>query len=611
MNRSLPLSGDTLRVADYISNRIYELGVRHVFMITGGGAMFLNDGIASHPGLEAVCNHHEQACAMGAVAYAKYKNDLGVVMTTTGCGSTNVMTGLLDAWQDNVPCLFISGQVNKSQTSRGIGLPLRQVGVQEADIVEMVRPITKYAVMVPDANSISYHFEKAIHLAKSGRPGPVWLDIPMDIQGAFVDPAKLETFTPEDTETQRSVEALDLDDAARLQQMFATAERPVVLVGNGIRLADAIPEFLEFVERYGIPFVNTYLGVDLAPSDHPLNIGRIGIKGDRAGNFAVQNSDLVLAVGTRLGVPVVGYRKETFAREAKIAVVDIDVEEHKKPTVRVDHLIQADAKEFFRGITLGNSKPEEWIKRCQDWRDRWPVCQPDYDSDDDGINIYYFINRLSRLSGEDSVMIADAGSAYFAMSQSLKLRGAQRYIIPSAQAELGFTIPAAIGVSFARDKGEAIGVTGDGSFSTNIQELQTIVHHRLPVRLFILNNDGYLSNRAHQRRYFEDRFIGTDTASGVSLPDYGKIATAYGIAHLRVSKIADLDETIRSALTHDGPVVCEIICPKWQDIVPTLGAQKTADGKIVARPAEDMAPFLDRDEFFEEMIVTPLEESKD
>ena len=599
-----------IRVADYIANRIFELGVRDIFTITGGGSMFLNDVVASHPELRVVCNHHEQASAMGAVAYARYKNDFGVVMTTTGCGSTNAITGLLDAWQDNIPCLFISGQANKDQTIPSTGLPLRQVGVQEANIVEIVKSITKYAVMITDPNMVGYHFDKSVFLAKNGRPGPVWLDIPLDVQGAYIDPSSLKRFSEDEVEPEFT-EELCPDATARLQQLFAQAERPVVLAGNGIRLADAIPEFLTFVEHYDIPFVVTHLGIDLVPSDHPLNIGRVGVKGDRAGNFTIQNSDLVLAIGTRLSVNVVGYRKETFAREAKIAVVDIDPVEHQKPTARVDLLINADAKRFLSDIKLGNSTREAWVEKCQGWREKWPVCQPEYECDHDGINIYYFVEQLARLAPPDSVMVTDAGSANYVMAQGLKIRGDQRFMLPGAQGELGFAIPAAIGASIARSKGEAIAVTGDGSFNINIQELQTIVHNELPVKLFILNNDGYLSNRTAQKRYFDGRYIGSDADSGVSMPDIRKIADAYGIKYFHIEKVVDLEETTRSTLAYSGPAICEIVCPKWQDIAPTLGGRKTPEGKITARPAEDMAPFLDREEFFENMIVAPLEESLD
>ena len=598
-----------VRVADYLAERVYQLGVEDIFTITGGGAMFLNDGVASHPHLRAVCNHHEQACAMGAVAYAKYTGKFGVVYPTTGCGSTNTITGLLDAWQDNVTCLFISGQANRNQTTHNSDLPLRQVGVQEVDIVEIVKPITKYAVMINDAKDIAYHFDKAIYLATHGRPGPVWLDIPLDIQGEYIEPDELRRFS-EDEITKDFNEILRDNDAKELAELFDVAERPVIVAGNGIRLANAIPQFRAFIETYNIPVVVTYLGIDLLPSDHPLYVGRLGVKGDRAGNFAVQNADLVLTIGSHLGVPTVGYRHDTFAREAKIAVVDIDPYEHKKKGIDIDLFINADAKCFLENIRLNKRDTGEWAETCRSWREKWPVCLPEYSDDKEGINLYYFTDRLSANNKDDAVVCADAGSAFYVVSQALKISGNQRFIIPGAQAELGFTIPAAIGLSIARNYGESIGITGDGSFQTNIQELATIVHHNLPVKLFVWNNNGYLSNRTTQRRYFEDRFIGSDKDHGVSFPELSKIASAYGIQYFKVAKVVDLDQTIMQVLDFDGPVICEVICPEWQEIVPTLGSRKTEDGRIVARPFEDMYPYLDRDQFNENMCIEPLEESK-
>lgn len=598
-----------VRVADYLAERVYQLGVEDVFMITGGGAMFLDDGVASHPKLRAVCNHHEQACAMGAVAYAKLSGKIGVVYPTTGCGGTNTITGLLDAWQDNVPCLFISGQANRNQTTRNVDLPLRQIGVQEVDIVEIVKSITKYAVMINDPNEIAYHFDKAIYLATHGRPGPVWLDIPLDVQGAYVDRDQLKPFIPDEMTLDYREELTDTD-AQTLKDLFRAAERPVIIAGNGVRLANAVPQFKAFVEQHNIPVVVTYLGVDLLQSDHPQYVGRIGIKGDRAGNFAVQNADLILAIGTRLSVPIVGYRPDTFAREAKIAVVDIDPYEHQKEGVKIDLYINADAKNFLENSQIEKPDTAGWAERCRGWRDSWPVCLPEYSDDKEGINLYYFMERLSAKLKDDAVVCSDAGSAYYVVSQALKVTTRQRYITPAAQAELGFTIPAAIGASIAKNCEEVIGITGDGSFQTNLQELQTILHYKLPVKLFIWNNHGYLSNKTTQRKYFDDRFIGTDKSHGVSFPAIDKIAGAYGITYFKVSKIDALDQMIDQVLDYSGPVICEVMCPEWQEIVPTLGAKKTDDGRIVARPFEDMYPFLDRDEFQGNMIVEPLDESK-
>lgn len=588
-----------IRVTDYIANRIYDAGVEHVFTLTGGGAMFLNDGVASHPHLKAICNHHEQASAQGAVAYAKYRNDFGVAMPTTGCGSTNALTGLLDAWQDNVPCVFISGQVNKMQTCYNASTPLRQFGVQEANIIEIVKSITKYAVMINDPEEIAYHMDKALHLAATGRKGPVWIDVPMDVQGAYIEPDKLERYVaPEEGPSSHSFK--------QLEELLANAERPVLLAGNGIRLANATDELKEFSQRYNIPIVTTFLGTDLVDSD--LRIGTVGVKGSRAGNFAMQNADLLIAVGTRLSVPVTGYKYELFAREATLVVVDIDPREHQKQTVKIDLFLECDAKEFLIDFQADHRAPDAWMRQCYQWKSAWPVVLPEYRNDEGGISLYYLMKKLGETMEENAIVVSDAGSAYYVPAQALDFRENQRHITSGAQAEMGFTIPASIGASVANDNAKVIGITGDGSFQTNIQELQTIIYYNLPIKTIVLNNHGYLSIRTTQRKYFEDRFIGTDEDSGVSFPDTEKIANAYGMKYIKIETLDDLDTKLPKVIEGKEPVICEVMCKKWDEVVPTLSAKKTADGKMVSKPLEDMYPFLERAEFYANMYVEPIEE---
>ena len=595
-----------IRVADYVAEYIHWLGVRDVFMVSGGGVMFLTDGVAKHPGLRAVCNHHEQATAMAAVSYAKYREDLGVAYVTTGCGGTNALTGLLGGWQDNVSCLFISGQCKRKETIRNSGLRLRQFGVQEADIIAVVESLTKYAVMVNDPGKIAYHLDEAVHLARSGRPGPVWLDIPLDVQGALVDPEKLERFVPSGQETEAAPTDAEL---RHVGELLCGSKRPIIVAGQGIRLAKAIPSFRSFVEKHRIPVVASRLGIDLLPSDHPLFIGRIGTKGDRAGNFAVQNADLVLAVGSRFSVSSTGHEYDKFAREAKIVVVDVDPVEHRKNTVRIDRFIHADAGDF-----LGKYRPPEtpdtaaWVKRCLGWKAKWPVCLPEYAEAKGGINLYYFVDRISRKMRNDSVIVSDAGSSFYVVSQGVQVRDGQRYITSGGQADMGYTLPATIGISIARGGKEVLGVTGDGSFQMNIQELQTVVHYDLPVKIFVWNNDGYLSIRASQSKFFEGRFIGTDKTSGVSFPEVEKIANAYGIKYFRVEESAKLDGVLDEVLEYPQAVLCEVMCLRDQEVVPTAASHRKDDGTMVSRPLEDMYPFLDRDEFRKEMIVKPVEE---
>lgn len=597
-----------MRVADYIADFVYRLGVRDIFTLTGGGSMFLVDGVAKHPGLLAVCNHHEQACAMAAVAYGKTSGNFGVALSTTGCGSTNTITGLLDAWQDNVKCLFLSGQVKRKETIRLSRMPLRQFGVQEVDIIPVVQSLTKYAVTIDEPHDIAYHLEKAVHLAAEGRPGPVWLDVPMDVQGAEIDEKNLRHFS-EEKSFRKVAPVLSPDDVAQLKAIFEKSERPIVIAGNGIRLSGAVDQFKTFIQQNEIPFVTSFLGIDLMPSDHPLNIGRIGIKGTRAGNFAVQNADLVLALGTRLCVPMTGFEYEHFAREAKIVVVDIDANEHKKNTVAIDLLIEADVKNFLTGFDHHHRGRESaWADKCRHWKNKWPVCLETYSDDAAGINMYYFIDKLSANLKADAVVVSDAGSSYYVTSQALQLRSGQRYITSGAQADMGFSIPAAIGASVAKGYGEVVAITGDGSFQLNIQELQTIAHNKLPVKIFVWNNNGYLSIRATQEKFFEKRFLGTDKKCGVSFPNLMKIAEAYGIDYCSVCKAKELEMIIAKVLDATSPVICEVFCPANQEVIPTVSSMKREDGTMVSKPLEDMYPFLDRKEFESEMIVRPLAE---
>jgi acetolactate synthase-1/2/3 large subunit len=575
-------------------------------MLSGGGMMFLSDGVARHPKLRAICNHHEQAAAMAAVSYAKYNENFGVAYVTTGCGGTNAITGLLNGWQDNIPCLFISGQSKRKETIQNSRLALRQFGVQEADIISIVKSITKYAVMVNDPQEIAYHLDKAAHLAKSGRPGPVWIDIPMDVQSAIIDEKHLIHFSKSD-EIKDYKENPTVEEIKKVNEALRVSKRPIILAGQGIRLSHAIPDFRGFIEKNKIPVVVSRLGFDLLPTDHPLFIGCIGNKGTRSGNFAVQNADLVIVIGSRLSVSTTGHEYSTFAREAKIIVVDIDPIEHKKNTIHIDFFINADAKKFLQKISsINTARIEEWTQKCQEWKNKYPVCLPEYALSKNGINLYYFVDKLSEKLKKDSVVVGDAGSAVYVPPQCLKLKDGQRYITSGGQAEMGYTIPACIGISIAKGGGEVIGITGDGSFQLNIQELQTIVHHNLPVKIFVWNNDGYLSIRATQSKFFEGRFIGTHNTSGLSFPDLKKIAWAYGIKYFKATSSKKLPEVIEKVMAYPNAVICEVICNRDQEIVPSVSAYTKEDGTIVSKPIEDMYPFLDRTEFLKEMIIKPI-----
>jgi acetolactate synthase I/II/III large subunit len=588
------------RIADIVASFLVDQGIKDIFTLTGGGAMFLNDGIASNDNINAICNHHEQACAMGAVAYAKYKNGLAAAMLTTGCGATNAITGLLDAWQDNTPVIFISGQIKRKETSRNAQTNLRQFGVQEADIVSIVESLTKYAVMVNEPEEILYHLEKAVHLAQTGRPGPVWIDIPLDVQGFSIDTSELKHFIP-DADTTQEIKGID-----QFIEMYEQAERPIILAGNGVRLSGSVEKLREFVSKNNVPCAVSYLAADYFEQDNPNYVGRIGIKGDRAGNFAIQNSDLIISLGSRLSICLTGFEYELFARESKLIVVDIDEDEHKKDTVNIDQFIYSDVGAFLENIwnKVTPKSLGEWQNKCVHWKNKWPVYQEGYDTNT--VNMYEFTKALSELASEDSIVVSDAGSSYYVVSQSFTLKSnKQRYITSGAQADMGFTLPAAIGACIAANK-SVIGITGDGSFQLNIQELQTIKHYNLPVKLIVWNNNGYLSIRATQNKFFDGRRIGTDPESGVSFPEVEKIANAYELPYVKINNVDELREKLANVIATSGPIICEVICPENQEIIPAVSAVKNKDGSMTSKPIEDMYPFLDRNEFLDEMLIKPI-----
>ena len=566
-----------MRVADYIIDEIYKAGGKHVFTVTGGGAMFLNDAIAAHHSITAVCNHHEQACAMAGVAYSKYTGKPSLVCLTTGCGGTNAITGLLDAWQDSVPVIFVSGNVKLNQISPP---GVRNLGVQEARIIELVQSITKYAKLIESIDEVEGVIKDALKIAQTGRPGPVWIDIPMDIQSQ-----EMPMFS--------------------LVDEIKHAKRPLILAGGGIAGAGITrQDFRKYIKEAKIPVVTTFNAIDLIESNDPLFVGRVGIKGTRAGNFAMQNCDLLLVLGSRLSVPTIGYDYNTFARGAKIIVVDIDKEEHNKNTVKIDKFIHSDVKDFL-GKTRISANTLSWQKQCLEWKEKWPII-PVNKPHGTGIDLYDFTGKLNQHKPDDSVVISDAGSAYYVCSQATGIKGKNRYITSSAQAEMGFTIPACIGAAFAGSPC-VIGVTGDGSLQTNIQELQTIQHHKLPIKLFVWNNDGYLSIRTTQSKFFHGREVGVDQDSGISFPKLNKIAHAYGLEYINISEHESLNSALTKTFSSDSPMIIEIMCHKWQEVVPNLQGRKNHDGTIVSTPLEDMYPFLPREEFYNNMIVEAID----
>ncbi|MBU4313090.1 MAG: thiamine pyrophosphate-binding protein [Candidatus Omnitrophica bacterium] len=597
------------KLSDYVFSFIARLGVRHVFAVCGGNAMHLVDSLGRNEKLSYIATHHEQAAAMAAEAYARISGKPGAALVTSGPGSTNTITGVCGAWIDSIPTIFISGQVVSNNLIRDTGL--RQFGIQEADIVSLVKPITKYAVTVTDPNTIKYHLQKAAYLATSGRPGPVWLDIPLDIQSKLININGLVSFTPDEIKQEKK-HALLKKQVGGCIKLLKKAKRPVVISGYGIRLAKGEKEFIRLVEKLKIPVISSWTTSDLIPFDHKFYIGRSGIMGDRAGNFTVQNSDLLLIIGSRMSIPQVGYNYKVFAREAKRIMVDIDKRETEKASMKPGISINADAGEFMiemlqqleeKKIAL---EVDDWLQRCCQWKIRYPVALPEYKDNKETVNSFYFIEVLSEKLGGDAVIVTDMGTSFTCTMQAFRIKKGQRLFTSSGHAPMGFGLPGSIGACFANNRRKTICISGDGGLQMNIQELQTLVHYNLPIILFVLNNGGYLTIKLMQQNHF-GRYVGSDKNSGLSCPDIIKVAKAYGIRTEKIANHAELHAKIDSVLAEPGPFICEIIMSETQPLIPRVSSVKKPDGTIISKPLEDLYPFLDREEFLKNMIVKPTE----
>ncbi len=599
-----------MRVADYIWKTLADRGVSHVFLITGGGAMYLNDALGREKRISYVCNHHEQASSIAAEAYARVTGGLGVLNVTTGPGGVNALTGVFGAWTDSIPMLVVSGQV-KSETCLGFyDLPdLRQLGDQEIDIARLVGSITKYAALVRDPKSIRYHLERAVHTATTGRPGPCWIDVPVDIQASMVDEEDLQPYVPD---PPGGLDATRLAEAcSSILRRIQQAKRPVILAGSGVRAAGAVELFERVVSELGIPVTLGWTAPDLLRTDHPLFCGRPGTVGDRPGNFTVQNADLVLVLGSRLNIRQVSYNWRTFAHSAFKIQVDIDPAELDKPTVKPDLPVECDLTCFLQeldrqlaAMPMVTGDHSDWVKWCRDRVGRYPVVLDQHRTRERLINPYHFCEELFLHLADDDVVVCGDGTASVVPFQVANIRGEQRLIANSGAAAMGFDIPAAVGAAVARGGKRVVCLAGDGSAQLNIQELQTIVHHRLPIKLFILNNRGYLSIRSTQQNFFPDNFVGEGPSSGVSFPDMVRLAGAYGIPAVRIEG-PDFEPQIASALASEGPILCEVMLDPEQQFEPKLSSRQLPDGRITSPTLEDLAPFLDRDEFASNMLVTP------
>jgi acetolactate synthase-1/2/3 large subunit len=598
-----------MKLSDYVIQFIESRGIRHVFMVPGGGAMHLNDSLGQSRKIAWVGNLHEQASAMAAETYAKATGNLGVAMVTTGPGGTNAITGLAGAWLDSTPCLFISGQVKRPDLKGASGV--RQMGVQEVDIISAVKAMTKYAVLVTEPESIRFHLEKAAHLATSGRPGPVWIDIPLDVQAAPIDPARLRGYR---APRRRRVPATLERDVAAIVEMLRKAERPMILGGNGIRLAGAQAAFRQLAKTLGVPVLLTWLAIDLMPHDEEILVGKPGTVAPRGVNFALQNSDFLLVIGARLDFTITGYAPERLARAARKVMVDIDAAEIAKLSKYLDLGVNCDAKEFIAALARaveGVPQPSRtaWHQRCAEWKRRYPVLLPEHAIDAGPVSTYFLADCLSELLPPDAPVVSGSSGAGIEIFQhALRLKRGQRLYHTTALGAMGYGLPAAIGACLGSGGRETILVDGDGGFQFNIQELSTVARLGLPIKMFILNNDGYSSIRTSQQRWF-GRQTGADAASGLTLPEIGPVARAYGVQAVRIDSQKSLSEQLRAVLALEGPVVCDVVSRPDEPRVPSLSSAQRADGSLYSKPLEDLWPFLPRDEFRENMIIAPLDES--
>ena len=666
-----------IKVSNYISGKLTEAGIHQAFMVTGGGAMHLDDALGHQEGLHCIYNHHEQACAIAAEAYARIHNEIAALCVTTGPGGTNAITGVLGGWLDSIPMLVLSGQVRYDTTARWSGTGIRAMGDQEFDICKSIDCMTKYSEMVIDPMRIRYCLEKALYLAVSGRPGPCWLDIPLNVQGAFVETEDLIGFDPEDYERggdgwagSGTVHGISEDEAGKgekrqilpgrvtaqtareILSRIRAARRPVINAGNGIRIAGAHDIFMKVAEKLGIPVITGWDSEDCIWDAHPLYTGRAGNMGDRAGNFAVQNSDLVLSIGSRLSIRQVGYNYKTWARAAFVIVNDIDCEELKKPSVHVDMAVHADAgdllerldgeldaifaeereklpesisrpglKQLFEG---GEGLPGmNWSETCRMWKETYPVVQPKHwaSGEMEPANVYAAIEAISSRLKENQITVVGNGSACVVGGHGYVIKKGQRFITNSAVAAMGYDLPAAIGAwtasrenrfySQGTDRGgeDLVLVTGDGSIQMNLQELQTIIHHKMGIKIFLINNGGYHSIRQTQKNFFGEPLIGIGVDSGdLSFPDMEKLAAAYGYPYVKAEHNRELAEAVEKTLNTEGPVICEIFVSMDQNFEPKSSAKRLPDGTLVSPPLEDMAPFLSDEEMDRNMIIPRIRE---
>ncbi len=609
------------RLADYVADFIVNKGITDCFSVVGGGAMHLNDAFGHKEGLKVLYNHHEQACAIAAEAYARIDNKIALVCVTTGPGGTNALTGVVGGWLDSIPMMIISGQVRYDTTARYTsqfldGYPIRAVGDQEYDIVKSVEPMTKYAVMVEDPLQIRYVLEKAYHLATTGRPGPVWIDIPVNFQGCYIETDDLKGYD-EAEDAVLLPPAVEDSVIDTIIEKIKNAKRPVFHAGYGIRLSGGYDMFHEVAEKLNIPVVTYWNAVDLIEDEHPLYCGRAGNMGDRPGNWAIQNADLILAMGTRISIRQVGYNWKTWAREAEVIMVDIDPAELRKHTIHVDMPVWADAKDVLCKLKEKLSDADkvfdgnDWLDTCQRWKRDYPAVLPhQWEGTKDRVNVYAFIRYMSSLLPENSLTAVSNGACCVVGNQAYVIQKGSRMANNSAVASMGYGLPAAIGTCIAGGRRETICLEGDGSIMMNLQELQTILTNRLPIKIFLINNEGYHSIRITQSNLFSENCrVGIGEESGdLSFPEYRKIAEAFGYPYYSATNNEEMKEVVKEVLAQDGPVFCEIFTDTTQVWEPKSSTKRLEDGTLVSPPLEDLAPFLPKEELERNMFIPMVEE---
>lgn len=608
------------RLADYVADFLVSHGVTDCFSVVGGGAMHLNDALGHKEGLKVTYNHHEQACALAAEAYARIDNRIAAVCVTTGPGGTNAITGVACGWLDSIPMFIISGQVRYDTTARYAlqftETPLRALGDQEYDIVKSVEPMTKYATMIENPLDIRYALEKAWHLATTGRPGPVWIDIPVNFQGSYIETDELRGY---DSTEDDALLPPPVDDSV-IQEVIdkiSKAKRPVFHAGYGIRLSGAYDTFRSVMEKLNIPVVTYWNAVDLIEDEHELYTGRAGNMGDRPGNWAIQNADLILAVGTRISIRQVGYNWKTWARAAEVIMVDVDKAELKKPTLHVEMPIWADAKDFLQKLDkavegkapVNNSV--EWLETCKSWKKDYPAVLPrQWEENGETANVYASIRYLSSRLPENSLTAVSNGACCVVGNQAYVIQKGSRMTNNSAIASMGYGLPAAIGTCIAGGRRQTICLEGDGSIMMNLQELQTVLTNKLPIKLFLINNNGYHSIRLTQTNLFSDHCkVGIGPESGdLSFPDFEKIAKAFGYPYFCAHSNEEMKKAVDETLAYDGPVFCEIFTDTKQVWEPKSSTKRLEDGTLVSPPLEDLAPFLPREELEKIMFIPLMDE---